>query len=112
VSFTVVPLHNLDLPAGTCYPIGSKFVIQDVPEWLKQDKGILADISRHDRMTTCDMDAWLRRHAAVAGALYEQGGDVGRLAANSESVGRFIEAVRRLDRAGSATNRRIQTGLR
>lgn len=45
-----------------------------------------------------DMDAWLRRHAvfvtAVAGALYEEGGDAGRLAASPEGVSTFIEAVR------------------
>src|SRR6202042_3715612 len=55
---------------------------------------------------TADMDAWLRRHAvfvtAVAGALYEAGGDAGRLAATRESV--RILAVREgwsaLDRRG------------
>ena len=55
-----------------------------------------------------DMDAWLRRHAvfvtAVAGALYEAGGDARRLAANKEGVVMFILAVREgwsaLDRRG------------
>lgn len=55
-----------------------------------------------------DMDAWLRRHAvfvtAVAGALYEAGGDARRLAASPEGVGTFIKAVREgwsaLDRRG------------
>jgi len=55
-----------------------------------------------------DMDAWLRRHAvfvtAVAGALYEAGGDARRLAASRESVGTLIGAVREgwsaLDRRG------------
>jgi 2-dehydropantoate 2-reductase len=55
-----------------------------------------------------DMDAWLRRHAvfvtAVAGALYESGGDARSLAANREGVGAFILAVREgwsaLDRRG------------
>ena len=54
------------------------------------------------------MDAWLRRHAvfvtAIAGALYEAGGDARRLAANAEGVGTFILAVREgwsaLDRRG------------
>jgi 2-dehydropantoate 2-reductase len=45
-----------------------------------------------------DMDAWLGRHAvfitAVAGALYEKGGDARRLAASPDSVRAFIEAVR------------------
>ena len=55
-----------------------------------------------------DMDAWLRRHAvfvtAIAGALYEAGGDARRLAANAEGVATFILAVREgwsaLDRRG------------
>ena len=55
-----------------------------------------------------DMDAWLRRHAvfitAIAGAVYEAGGDARRLAANPEGVATFIEAVREgwsaLDRRG------------
>ncbi len=45
-----------------------------------------------------DMDAWLNRHAvfitAVAGALYENGGDARRLAASPDSVRAFIRAVR------------------
>jgi hypothetical protein len=52
VSFTVVPLHNLDLPAGTRIPFGGKFVLQDVPEWLKTDTGFLNDIGRHDKTAT------------------------------------------------------------
>jgi 2-dehydropantoate 2-reductase len=55
-----------------------------------------------------DMDAWLRRHAvfvtAVAGALYEAGGDARRLAASPNGVTTFIKAVREgwsaLDRRG------------
>jgi 2-dehydropantoate 2-reductase len=45
-----------------------------------------------------DMNAWLQRHAvfvtAVAGALYETGGDAQRLAASREGVATFIKAVR------------------
>ena len=52
MSFTVVPLHNLDLPAGSRIPFGKTFVLQDVPEWLKQDKHILNDIGRTDRDLT------------------------------------------------------------
>lgn len=48
MSFTVVPLHNLDLPAGSRIPFGPKFTIQDIPEWLKKDKH-LGDLSRQDR---------------------------------------------------------------
>jgi hypothetical protein len=47
VSFTVVPLHNLELPAGTVIPFG-KFTIQDIPEWLLKDR-ILKELSKHDR---------------------------------------------------------------
>jgi ketopantoate reductase len=45
-----------------------------------------------------DMDAWLQRHAvfitAIAGALYENGCDAHRLAQNTESLRRFVLAVR------------------
>jgi 2-dehydropantoate 2-reductase len=45
-----------------------------------------------------DMDAWLKRHAvfitAIAGALYESGGDACLLAENSEAVRRAIVGVR------------------
>jgi 2-dehydropantoate 2-reductase len=55
-----------------------------------------------------DMDAWLRRHAvfvtAIAGAIYEAGSDIQRLASDREAVGGFIVAVREgwsaLDRRG------------
>src|SRR2546421_572678 len=36
--FTVVPLHNLKLPASTRIPFGNGFVLQDVPEWVKNDR--------------------------------------------------------------------------
>jgi len=52
MSYTIVPLHNLDLPIGTRIPFGKKFVLQDVPVWLKKDSGFLADIGRHDRVST------------------------------------------------------------
>ncbi|MGA2118990.1 MAG: hypothetical protein ABSH56_30105 [Bryobacteraceae bacterium] len=47
MSFTVVPLHNLNLPSGTTIPFG-KFTIQDVPGVLLSD-GILEALSAHDR---------------------------------------------------------------
>ena len=47
MAFTVAPLHNLSLTAGTVIPFG-KFTIQDVPEWLIKEP-ILTDLSRHDR---------------------------------------------------------------
>jgi hypothetical protein len=61
VSFTVVPLHDLDLPAGTRIPFGNGFVLQDVPDWVKKDDGTLKDINRHDRQATLDA-----KHALVA----------------------------------------------
>jgi hypothetical protein len=61
MSFTVVPIHNLDLPAGTCIPFGDGFVLQDVPDWVKSDSHILADINRNDRDLTLDA-----KHAFVA----------------------------------------------
>lgn len=61
MSFTVVPLHNLDLPAGSRIPFGTKFVLQDVPEWLRQDEHILNDIGRTDRDLTL-----AAKHALIA----------------------------------------------
>ena len=52
MSFTVVPLHNLDLPAGSRIPFGKNFVLQGIPEWLKQDKSILSDIGQTERDLT------------------------------------------------------------
>jgi hypothetical protein len=60
MSFTVVPIHNLVLPAGSHIPFG-KFSIQDVPDWLKKDTDTLNNISRHDRMATLTC-----RHALVS----------------------------------------------
>jgi hypothetical protein len=61
MSFTVVPLHNLDLPPGTPIPFGNGFVLQDTPAWIKADKGTLAGINRNDRDLVLD-----GKHALVA----------------------------------------------
>ena len=53
MSFTVVPLHNLSLPAGTQAEFGSGFMLQDLPEWVKKEP-ILDDLSRHDRQSVLD----------------------------------------------------------
>jgi hypothetical protein len=53
MSFTVVPLHHLNLPVGSRVPFGN-FTIQDVPQWLKDDSGFLGDIDRTDRVGTLD----------------------------------------------------------
>ena len=60
MAITVIPVHNLDLPVGTRIPIGTKFVLEDVPEWLKNDP-FLNDLCRHDRMSTLDV-----KHALVS----------------------------------------------
>jgi hypothetical protein len=49
MSFTVVPLNNIDIPTGSHIPFGDKFVLQDVPDWLKQDQNYLKDLSRDER---------------------------------------------------------------
>jgi hypothetical protein len=54
VSFTVVPLQGLGLPTGSTIPFGTKFVLQDVPGWLKQDESYLKDLSREERRDTLD----------------------------------------------------------
>jgi hypothetical protein len=61
MSFTVVPLHNLRIPAGSRIPFGTKFVLQDVPEWLRQDRNTLDDIGRTDRDLTL-----AAKHALIA----------------------------------------------
>jgi hypothetical protein len=61
MAFTVVPLHNISLPAGTQIPFGNGFVFQDVPEWLKKDQGILNNLSFHDRESALGA-----KHALVA----------------------------------------------
>jgi len=60
MSFTVVPMHNLMLVAGTEIPFGSGSVLQDVPGWLKKE-AMLNDLSRRDRMSTL-----YAKHALVA----------------------------------------------
>jgi hypothetical protein len=49
MSFTVVPLHRLDIGAGARIPFGKKFVLQDVPPWLINDEGTMAGLSERDR---------------------------------------------------------------
>src|ERR1035437_7140071 len=47
MSITIVPLHNLDLPADTRVEFGSGFVLQELPSWVK-DEPILKGLSRKD----------------------------------------------------------------
>jgi hypothetical protein len=61
MSFTVVPLHNLNLATGTTVPFGNGLVLQDVPQWVKDDTSYLADINLNDRQETLDA-----KHAFVA----------------------------------------------
>ena len=61
MAFTVVPLHSLSLPAGTRIPFGNGFVLQDIPAWVKNDKGTLSRIHDNDRQLVED-----DKHALVA----------------------------------------------
>jgi sporulation-control protein spo0M len=61
VAFTVVPLHSLSLPAGTRIPFGNGFVLQNIPAWVKNDKGILSGIHNNDRQLIED-----DKHALIA----------------------------------------------
>ena len=60
MSFTVVPLHNLSLPDGMRAEFGNGFILQDVPQWVK-DEPILKGLSRHDGQRVLDA-----KHALVA----------------------------------------------
>jgi hypothetical protein len=67
VSFTVVPIHNLKLEPGTRVPFGNGFVLQDVPGWLKNDREILNDLSRHERLWTLESQhAWVAEYDALS----------------------------------------------
>jgi Apea-like HEPN len=61
MAFTVVPLNNLRLPPGTRIPFANDFVLQDLPEWVKSDKGTLDSLYFHDRQHILDA-----KHALVA----------------------------------------------
>jgi hypothetical protein len=49
MSFTVVPLYNVNLTAGTRIPFGDGPVFQDNPEWVKTDTAFLNILSEHDK---------------------------------------------------------------
>jgi hypothetical protein len=67
MSFTVVPIHNLSLPSGSLIPFGNDVVLQDVPEWLKRDKGTLHRLSEEERTSTLDSThAWVASYDAKA----------------------------------------------
>lgn len=38
MAFTIVPLHNLDLPTGTHIPFAGGFTLADLPSWVKDDE--------------------------------------------------------------------------
>jgi len=61
MSFTVVPLHRLDVGAGARIPFGKKFVLQDMPSWLLADKATMADLNRCDRALVLDS-----KHALIS----------------------------------------------
>src|SRR4051794_26101130 len=50
MAYTVVPLYNLKLPAGTSAQFGDGFVLQDIPPQIK-DQDILKELSSHDRQS-------------------------------------------------------------
>lgn len=49
MSYTVVPLHNLELPPGSQIPFGTKFRLQDIPDRLRKDEHALNDLSSRDQ---------------------------------------------------------------
>jgi hypothetical protein len=61
MAFTVVPLHNMHLPRGTNVSFGNDFVLGDLPQWVKDDKGILGDINYYDRQAILE-----DKHALIA----------------------------------------------
>jgi hypothetical protein len=61
MSFTIVPLNNLDLPIGSHIQFGPKFVLQDVPEWLKRDEHTVANVDVNERQRLKDA-----KHALIS----------------------------------------------
>jgi hypothetical protein len=49
MSFTVVPLHNLNLPLSSPIAFGAGFVLTSMPDWAKEDSYILNRLSSHER---------------------------------------------------------------
>jgi hypothetical protein len=60
MSFTVVPLHNLKLAPGTRIPFANGLVLQDLPNWVREEK-FLDYLSFRDRQSVLRDD-----HALVA----------------------------------------------
>ena len=61
MAFTVVPLHNVDLTAGTLIPFGKDLSFQNNPQWVKGDKSFLKDLAHHDMQSVLNAS-----HAFVA----------------------------------------------
>lgn len=61
MSFTIVPLHNVNLPAGTRIPFGDDLVFEDTPKWVKGDQSFLKYLAEHDKQSVLDS-----KHAFVA----------------------------------------------
>jgi hypothetical protein len=51
MSFTVVPLHNVNLPAGIRVPFGDDIVFHDTPKWVKDDNSFLKYLGEHDKQS-------------------------------------------------------------
>lgn len=66
MAFTVVPIHNLDLPPRTRVDFGGGFVFQDLPEWVKQDP-MLDRLSGTDQYGAREAShAWVAEYTASA----------------------------------------------
>jgi hypothetical protein len=60
MAFTVIPLHNLDLPSGPPIVFGGGLVLDAVPEWLRKDNWL-------NRFSALDREAVLQtKYALIA----------------------------------------------
>jgi hypothetical protein len=67
MAFTLVPLHNVSLAAGTRIPFGDDLVFQDTPEWVKEDQSFLNFLSHHDKQSVIDSkQAFVAEYEAAA----------------------------------------------
>jgi hypothetical protein len=67
MSFTVVPLHNLDLRLSSPIAFGAGFVLTAMPEWAKEDSYILNRLNSHEReWVLADKHAFVAEYKASA----------------------------------------------
>jgi len=70
MSFTVVPIHGINLDPDVKIPFGKGFVLQAIPEWLATDNGIINNLQFNERTWLREAkNAWVAEYDAEAIAM-------------------------------------------